>query len=117
MSLLRGFLLKASAGVLGFFIADHLLQEVMIEDVRHLFYAGMSLGFINLFIKPILDIATFPFRVLTFGIFSFFVNIAIVWFVKAIYPPVIIEGLLPLVYTTVIIWILELLTSSLSHNK
>ncbi len=116
MSLLKNFLLKAAAGVLGFFIADHFLEAVVVEDTEHLFYAGVSLGFLNLFIRPVINLLTLPLRILTLGIFSFFVNIAIVWFVKAIYAPVVIEGLMPLLYTTIIICVLELLTTNFSKK-
>jgi len=117
MTLLKSFLLQIAAGVLGFFVADHFLQEVTIETTEYLFYAGISLGVINFFIRPVLRIVTLPLRILTLGLFTFVINIFIVWFVKAIYQPVAIEGLTALIYTTLIIWVLEFVTYEFSKSK
>ncbi len=112
MSFLKNFLLQIAVGVLGFFIADYFLEGVFIEDTRHLFYVGISLGLINFFIRPLLNLLTLPFRILTLGLFSFLINIAIVWLAQAMFTEVIIEGLATIVYVTLIIWILEFVTST-----
>ncbi len=114
MSLFKSFLLQIAVGVLGFYLADYFLEEVQIESVRILFYAGGALGIINFFIRPIIRIITFPLRLLTLGLFTFFINIAIVWFTQALFTQVSIEGLTALLYTTLIIWVLEFIIHSFS---
>ncbi len=107
MSLFKSFLLQIAVGVLGFYLADYFLKEVTVEDVSFLFYAGVTLGVVNFFIRPLLRIITFPLRILTLGLFTFIINIAIVWVVQAMFTEIVVVGFAALLYTTLIIWALE----------
>ncbi len=99
--------MQIAVGVLGFYLADYFLKEVTFEDVSFLFYAGIALGVVNFFIRPLLRIITFPLRILTLGLFTFIINIAIVWVVQAMFTEVVVGSLIALLYTTLIIWALE----------
>ena len=112
MSLFKGFLLQAAVGVLGFYLADYFLEEVVVEGTVFLFYAGVTLGTVNFFIRPLLRLITFPLRLLTLGLFTFVINIAIVWVVQAMFIEVAIGNLTALLYTTLIVWILEFILHS-----
>ena len=114
MSLFKRLFLQIGVGVLGFFLADYFIEEVSLHTLEALFAAGLTLGIINFFVRPIIKLITFPLRLLTLGLFTFFINIAIVWFTKALFYTVEIEGLTALLYTTIIIWLLELITHSFS---
>lgn len=104
MSFLRRFILQILIGVLGFFIADYLIEEVNYNSIEGLIGAGVIFGFVNYFVKPIIKIISLPVRIITLGLFTFFINIAIVWFVQMLWEEVSVEGFLPLLYTTIILW-------------
>jgi putative membrane protein len=108
MSFFKRLLLQIGTGVIGFYLADYFLTEVRIENTQTLFYAGLTLGIVNFFIRPILRLITFPLRILTLGVFTFLINIFILWFVGEMFPGIAIIGLTGLFYATLIIWILEL---------
>ncbi len=112
MSLFKGFLLQIAVGVLGFYLADYFLEQVVVKNTAFLFYAGVTLGSINFFIRPFLRLITFPLRLLTLGLFTFIINIAIVWVVQAMFPEVAIGNLIALLYATLIIWVLEFILHS-----
>jgi len=114
MSLLKKFLLHIAVGVLGFFLAEYFL-DITIKDPYSLFYAGLVLGVINFFIRPVICLVTFPLRLLTLGLFTFIINISIVWFVQAIFPEIIIDGFSNLIYTTLIVWMLEVFLHGFSR--
>lgn len=97
-------LIHILANSLGILIAAELIAGVSFsEDLMILLMAGLILGLVNFFVKPILKILSFPLILLTFGIFSFILNILILWFVAKITPGFIISGIMPLVWTTIII--------------
>ena len=96
------------AGMTGFFIADQLINGVVIDPPIMIISAGIILGIINFFVKPILDLITFPLRIITLGLSTFLINIVIVWFVQAIFLEISIDLFLPLLYTTLIVWVLGL---------
>ncbi|MEA2092452.1 MAG: phage holin family protein, partial [Patescibacteria group bacterium] len=99
MYFLKKYLLHIIIGVAGFFLADYFLDAVTIKDNNFLLVAGITLGSINFFIKPAIKLITLPLRIITLGLFSFFINIAIVWFVQAIFQEIEIIGFLALFYT------------------
>lgn len=111
MYFLKKYLLHIIIGVAGFFLADYFLDAVTIKDNNFLLVAGITLGSINFFIKPAIKLITLPLRIITLGLFSFFINIAIVWFVQAIFQEIEIIGFLALFYTVLIIWALEIVTN------
>ncbi len=114
MSLFKKFLLYVAVGVLGFFLAEYFL-DITIESIRFLFYVGFALGTINFFVRPVICLVTLPLRILTLGLFTFVINVAIVWFAQAIFPEIVIDGVFNLIYTTLIIWILEVLLHGFSR--
>lgn len=77
------------------------------QDWQILIFVGMILGLINFFLKPILNLITLPLKILSLGFFSLILNMFIVWIVDAIFPEFQISGIVPLFWTTMILWILN----------
>lgn len=109
------------AGILGIFLATKFVPGISLEIIpgqsqffgieltatwQILVLVGFVLGLVNFFIKPILKIITLPLRILTFGLFSLVINMLMVWLVDILFPELIIQGLIPLFWTTLIIWVL-----------
>lgn len=78
---------------------------------------GLILGLLNFFVKPILDVITLPLRILTLGLFTFVINMALVFALDIIFGELSIGLYLPLIYTTLIIWGLNLLLSIFTKEK
>lgn len=78
---------------------------------------GIVLGLLNFFVKPILDTITLPLRIITLGLFSFIVNMAIIWIIDLIFNELYIPLWMPLLYTTLIIWILNIVSSIFLKKK
>lgn len=116
-------ILQIIAGILGIFLATKFVPGVSLEIIpgesqffgieftawwQVLVLVGGVLGLVNFFIKPILKIITLPLHLLTFGLFSLVINMLMVWLVNILFPELTITGLLPLFWTTIIIWALSL---------
>lgn len=72
---------------------------------------GSILGLLNYFVKPILNVLTLPIRIITLNLFSFIINMALVWFVDAIFREFTAPLLYPLFWTTLIIWGITIILS------
>jgi putative membrane protein len=106
------------AGILGFWLAIKFIPGVEFADSwQVLVLAGLVLGIINFFIKPIFKIITLPLRILTFGLFGLVINMGMVWIVTLIFPKLKIVGLLPLFLTSIVIWALNLIFPFLIPKK
>ena len=108
----RKLILQIIAGILGIWLASQLLADVAFTGPRQILcYAGIILGLINFFVKPILNLITLPLRIITFGLFSLLINMGIVWLIEIFFPQLNITGLYPLFWTTIIVWALSLIAS------
>ena len=109
----RKLILQIIAGILGIWLASELIPTGVefTGSVKTLCYAGLLLGLINFFIKPVLNLITLPIRIITFGLFSLVINMGIIWVIDVIFPEIVIEGLLPLFWATITVWILSLIAS------
>jgi len=116
--------LQIIAGILGIFLATKFVPGVSLEIIpgqsslfgieftaawQILVLVGCVLGLINFFLKPVLKIITLPLRMLTFGLFSLVINMGIIWVVDILFLELVISGIIPLFWTTVIIWLISLL--------
>jgi putative membrane protein len=109
----RKLILQIIAGIFGIWLATQFVTPgvTFTGTPKTLLLMGLILGLLNFFIKPILNLITLPLRVLTLGLFSIVVNMAIVWIVDVLFVDLQIAGLIPLFWTTIIVWILSLIAS------
>lgn len=110
---MKCFLGNIFVGFLALYLATVLVPGVYVEgsfetQLKILFFAGAALGLVNFFIKPIINVITFPLRLITFGLFSLVVNMGMVWLVDILFPELTIETLGALFWTGVLVWLLSL---------
>jgi putative membrane protein len=101
-------------GILALYLASLLVPGVEIQgnfetQIKTVFFAGIFLGLVNFFIKPIVNLITFPLRLITFGLFGLVVNMGMVWLVDIFFPQFNINGLWPLFWTAILVWFLSLI--------
>ena len=107
------------SGILGLFLAARFVPRVEFTgSIRMLLIIGAILGLINFFLKPILKAISLPLRILTFGLFSLVINMGMIWLVEILFPKDLeITGLLPLFWTTLIIWALNFIFGLYTPKK
>lgn len=71
-------------------------------------FLGITLGLLNYFVKPLLKTLTLPLEILTLGLFSLVINAGLIWLLDMIFDELYIPLFLPLIYTTLIIWLLDI---------
>jgi len=114
----RELILQIIAGILGLWLAIKFIPEVIFTgEIQTLLLAGTTLGIANFFLKPILKFITWPLRMLTLGLFTLIINLALVWTVDILFPELIIKGIIPLFYTTIIVLVLNFLLAKLFPKK
>jgi putative membrane protein len=97
--------MKIISGVLGLWIAIEFIDGVsFLGTWKELLIIGLVMGVINVFIKPVLNLISLPLKILTLGLFGIIINMAVVWAIDIFFPELIITGILPLLWTTLIIW-------------
>ena len=65
---------------------------------------GVVLGLKNYFLKPLLKALSLPIEIITVGLFTIVINMALVWLLDMMFDELSIPLFLPLLYTALIIW-------------
>lgn len=106
MRIINEIILQIIAAIIGLWLAKEFVTGVSFSGtVQDFIYASVTLGILNSVIKPILGLITLPLRILTLGLFSLIINMAMVWITMVFFPQLIISGLVPLFWTTAIVWV------------
>ena len=74
---------------------------------------GVILGLINFFVKPVIKAIALPLRMLSLGIFSLIISMSMIWFLDIMFEEIYIPLWLPLLWTTLIIFALNLVIQKL----
>lgn len=70
---------------------------------------GLVLGILNYFLKPFLKTLSLPLEVITLGLFGLAINMGLIWLLDLIFDELTVPLFLPLVYSTLIIWGLNII--------
>jgi putative membrane protein len=111
-----GFVFRAVIAALGLWLATYWVSGIQIDSPGTLVLAGVLLGVVNAVVRPIAVILTFPFTVLTIGLFLLVVNAAMLGLVALVLPGFHISGFWPAFLASLIVsvtgWIGSLMIGS-----
>jgi putative membrane protein len=74
---------------------------------------GIVLGLLNYFLRPLLKALFLPLEIVTLGLFTIVINIALMWLLSLMFDELNIPFFLPILYTTLVIWALNIIISKL----
>lgn len=75
------------------------------------------LGFLNVFIRPVLILLTLPINLVTLGLFTFVINAALLLFAASFIQGFSIEGFVPAFVAAILLWLIGLGINSLTKEK
>jgi putative membrane protein len=118
----KSFIGAIIASILGLYLATLFVPGVYIDGSggqiwKSLALAGLVLGFLHIFIKPIIDLITLPLRILTLGLVGLVINIAMVEIVDILFPSIHIKGFVALLFASLIIFAIDLIISFIIKIK
>jgi putative membrane protein len=87
-----GFIFRAVIAALGLWLATRWVSGIFIDTPGTLVLAGLLLGVVNAFVRPIAIILTLPFTILSIGFFLLVINAGMLWLVAAMLPGFHING-------------------------
>ncbi len=91
--LLMGFFARWIVTTLAIYGVAWLMRpHIEIADFQSAIWAGLALGLINAFVRPLIVLLTLPVTVLTLGIFLLFINAFLLMWVGELVPGFAVEG-------------------------
>ena len=102
------FILRILANALAIYLAAWLIPGVDIitsntAGWKILLICGVILSLINAIIRPILKLISLPLIIITFGLFSFVINVLMVWLLTRFVPQLIITGVIAFILTALVV--------------
>jgi putative membrane protein len=67
-------ILRVLLNAIALYVADYFLDGIALAGIGSTLVAGLVLGVVNAIIRPVLLVLTFPFTLVTLGLFIFVVN-------------------------------------------
>jgi putative membrane protein len=110
------FLISILLNGLLVYFASWLLSGVHVSSFFIAIIAGLALGIVNLFIKPIITFLTLPITIITLGLFLFVINGAMVLFVDGLVIGFSVDGLTWAIIFSVVLAFLNLLIGNYPIN-
>ena len=87
------FIIQILVNALAIFLADYLVPGFIFEgDILAFLVAGLVLGLINFFVRPIVRFISTPLIVLSLGLFLIVINIVLLWLLEYFVPELTITG-------------------------
>jgi putative membrane protein len=86
------FLVFWGVNTLSLWVADELFDGVSFLTPQSLLVAGLMLGIVNTFLKPLLVVLTLPLSVLTLGVFVLVINALMLLLVAWLVPGFTVAG-------------------------
>ncbi|MCX6759741.1 MAG: phage holin family protein [Candidatus Nealsonbacteria bacterium] len=108
--MIKNLIINVISSVVGLFLVVRFVPGVSFSgSFLEILLFGSIMGLVNSFVKPVLKILTFPLNILTLGLFGLVLNLFLVWLVIDVLSTIELTGLTPLIFTTLIIWVIHLI--------
>ena len=109
---MNGFVLRLAISALGLWLASALVPGVDINGGWTLVIAALLLGIVNALVRPIVLVLTFPFTLITLGLFILVVNAAMFGLVAAFLDGFHISGFFAALFGALVVSITSWIASS-----
>ena len=88
-------------------LAAHFVPGIVVSSFYTALVAAVILGILNVLVKPVLFVLTFPITLLTFGLFSFVLNAVLFWFAASILDGFAVSGFIPALIGSIVVSVIS----------
>lgn len=110
-------IVKLFATAIAVYAAAKLVGGITVDGFWTALVVGLVLGLLNLFIKPILTFISFPFILISFGLFTVVINAVLLIFASDVVSGFDITGFWPAVWGSIIISFVSMLLEPNKKNQ
>lgn len=112
------FLVFWGVNTLSLWVADGLFEGIAFNTAQSLFIAGLLLGVVNTFLRPLLVLLTLPLSVVTLGFFVLVINALMLLLVSWLVSGFIVTGFWSGFFVALFVSVFSFIVNSLiGYNK
>jgi len=102
---------------LALMLVAYLYSGVQVDNIFAAMVAALMLGLVNAFVRPVLVFLTLPVTILTLGLFIFFINAFLFWFVTEIVKGFTVTGFMAAMIGSLMFSVISLVTNWLVFDR
>lgn len=107
------YLIKWIIFVVSILLAAKLITGVEILGVWAAIWLSIFIGFVNIFIRPILVIITLPITIITLGLFTFVINALLILLSSSVIEGFEVVGFLPALLFSILLSVISYILNSI----
>lgn len=112
------FIIRILGNAAALYVAQYFIAGFSVTgDIKQYILAGILLGLLNLIVRPILKLITFPLLIVTLGLFSLVINAILLWIVDYVFAFVSISDIRSLIWATIVVGIVNLIISGITKKR
>ena len=96
------FIAKVVIAAVALWLAAVIVPGIDYDGWVNLLLAGLLLGLVNAFVRPVVTILTLPVTILTLGLFLLVVNAAMIGLVGWLLPGLTVAGFWPAIFAAIV---------------
>jgi putative membrane protein len=112
-----GFFLTTLVTALSLLVVDLIVPGVNITSFPVALLAGVAIGLVNGFIRPVLSILSLPITILTLGLFALVVNGICFWLASVLVPGFVVKGILAIILGPIVLSLVSTLLNKYFGEK
>jgi putative membrane protein len=114
---MKGFVGRFIVNLLMLALVAWMFDKVIVDGVFSLIFAGIILGLLNTFLRPLLVLFTLPLTILTLGLFIFVINALLFMMTSAMLKGFTVDGFFTALFASVVYSALSFLTTMFLSDK
>jgi putative membrane protein len=112
-----GILLRGTFAAAGLWVAAQFVTGLTFDKPATLILAGLVLGLVNAFLRPLLVVLTLPITLVTLGLFLLVINAAMVALVAWLMPGMHVQSFWSALATAIIVSIVSWIGAALARGR
>jgi putative membrane protein len=112
-----GILLRGTFAAIGLWVATFFVTGLKFDQPATLILAGLVLGLVNAFLRPLLVVLTLPITLVTFGLFLLVINAAMVSLVAWLMPGMRVDTFGAALGTAIIVSLVAWVGAALARGR
>jgi putative membrane protein len=114
---MKGFVGRFIVNLLTLALVAWMFDKVIVDGVLALIFAGIILGLLNTFLRPLLILFTLPLTILTLGLFIFVINALLFMMTSAMLKGFTVDGFFTALFASIVYSALSFLTTMFLSDK
>lgn len=110
-------IIKLLINALALIISANIINGIHLYSFTSALWAALILGVVNMIIRPIMLLITFPINILTLGIFTFVINGLMLWITSQLVSGFVIDSFFAAFIGAILLSIISTILSFIFNSK